>query len=236
MKPNEMMQSAVIVALALMTSTTAGAASVPFTETFEASVEGWEDSVNDPMSWVATGGADGGGYASATFNYFGYASAFGGGPVVFRASAADLPSGGAFIGDWLAAGVGMVTARVRHDAPEPLNFYARVATAANFPGAVLTSFALVPANVWTEIRFAVTLDSPACVGEGAPCSAANFQDVGNLQFGTDAPAGLLDDDFAYTLDLDLVSLVPVPEPGTALLVGLGLAGLAASGRRERARR
>lgn len=239
MKLKKRMQSAASVALvamaSTMTSTMASAVTVPFTETFATGVEGWEDSVGNPMTWISSGGADGGGFARATFNYDGYFSPFGGGPVVFRASAADNPSGGAFIGDWLAAGVGTVTAMVRHDAPEALNFFGRVATPANFPGAVLTSFVSVPTGVWTPIVFDVTIAAPGCVGEGGPCTAANFENVGNFQLGTDAPAGLIDDDVDYNLDLDLVSLVPVPEPGTALLMGLGLAGLSSAGRRERTR-
>ncbi|MBK7948308.1 MAG: PEP-CTERM sorting domain-containing protein [Deltaproteobacteria bacterium] len=68
-------------------------------------------------------------------------------------------------------------------------------------------------------------------GPPGACATA-LAAVGNLQIGTSAPVGLLDDDVAYAFDIDQVSLNPIPEPGTALLMGLGLAGLAAAGRRE----
>lgn len=209
----------------------AGATTVPFTEDFTSDVAGWEDPVNDPLTFVPSGGVGGGGHASTTFNFFGFSSPFGGGPVLFRASASDNPSGGAFIGDWLADGVASVTAWFRHDAPEPITPFMRVATSFNFPGAVIAQTQSVAAGVWTQITFDVDPSSPFCIGESVTCTEA-FQNVGNLQFGTDVPVALTEQDVAFTFDLDQVSLVPVPEPGTALLFGLGLAGLGWAGRRE----
>lgn len=220
-------------AASLLAPVAAGAATIGFSETFDTDVAGWEDAVNAPLGFVASGGADGGGYASTTFNYLGYASPFGGdgGPVTFRASYADDPSGGAFVGDYLAEGVGAIRVSFRHDAPEPLTLFMRVATRFNFPGAVIDQTVAVPGGVWTEVTFAIDPTSPLCTGETVPCAAA-LSAVENLQFGTNAPAGLVDDDFAYTLDLDRVTILPIPEPGTALLMGLGLAGLAGGRRRE----
>jgi hypothetical protein len=212
----------------------AQAVSVPFSETFDASVSGWENNVNDPLTFNATGGSDGGGYASGTFNFNGYVPGPGGsGPIVLRATAADNPSGGAFIGSWTAAGVASVSVMVRHDAPEPITYFLRLATAANSPAGAVQSSVAVAANVWTQITFPILPLATSCVDAGPPgaCNTA-LAAVGNFQLGTNAPAGLLDDAVAYHFDVDQVTLNPIPEPATAGLLGLGLAALAGSGRRR----
>ena len=227
---NKMMLSTGMAALMAMTSTIAGAATVPFTESFETGVVNWTDSSNLPLTFQASGGADGGGYASTTFDYSTFSSPFGGGPIVARANGANNPSGGAFTGDWIADGVLSLTASVRHDSAVPLGFSARLAPALNTPGTNLISFAPVPGGAWTELTFNVTVAPGLCVFERpGGCTLAGFQDVVNVQFATDAPAGA----GLVTLDFDLVSLNPVPEPGTALLMGLGLAGLSRAGRKEK---
>lgn len=217
------------VAFGVLVASPGHSATVPFTEAFDASVSGWENQVNSPLGFVATGGSDGGGHASGSFTIT--ASPFGGGPVILRASAADNPSGGAFIGNWLTDGVGTVTAMVRHDAPEELTFYMRIASSANFPGAVFAGTTSVAANVWTQISFPISAMSSSCTSEGGTCAAA-LSNVGNLQFGTSAPASLAGNGVSYRIDIDQVALVPIPEPGMALLFGLGLTGLVVAGRRE----
>jgi hypothetical protein len=219
-----------ITAISLLTASGSHAVTIGFVEDFTANVAGWEDNVNNPLTHAASGGVDGGGYASTTFNYLGYTSPFGGGPVTFRGSLADNASGGAFVGDYLSEGVGGIQITFRHNAPEDLTLFMRVSSAFNFPGAVIAQTISAPANTWTDILFTVDPLSPFCIGEGVSCAAA-LADVANIQFGTNAPAGLVDDDFAYTLDIDKVTILPIPEPGTALLLGLGLAGLHVAGRR-----
>ena len=221
--------------LGAFAASAAQAATVPFSETFDGGVSGWENSVNLPLAFTATGGSDGGGYATGSYNFNGFVPGFGGsGPIVLRATAADNPSGGAFLGNWLTDGVGSVSFMVRHDAPEALQFYLRIATAANSPAGAFSSAQLVEANVWTQVTFPISPLASHCTDAGPPgaCTTA-LSAVGNLQIGTSAPVGLRDDDVVYTFDIDQVTLNPIPEPGTALLFGLGLSGLAVAGRREK---
>ncbi len=210
----------------------AQAVTVPFEESFSTDVSGWENNTQNPLTFGAAGGSDGGGYASGTYNFNGFVPGPGGsGPIVLRASAADNASGGAFLGNWLTAGVGSVTAMVRHNAPEAIQYFLRLATVANSPAGAFQSTINVEANVWTQITFPMA----SCTDAGPPGACATaLAAIGNFQIGTNAPVGLRDDNVAYSFDIDQVTLNPIPEPGTACLLGLGLAGLAAAGRRKSA--
>lgn len=203
----------------LIWSGTAMAVTVPFSEDFTSDVSGWEDGDSNPLFWESADGPDGGSYASADFNYFGYSSAFGGGPVVFRANQSDAASVGAFVGDWLTSGVTLVSAWVRHDAPTDLNFFMRVASSFNFPGAVIVNTQVVAPDEWTQVFWAIDPGSPFCIGETVTCAAA-LSSVGNFQIGTDAPLSLIELDQDFAIDVDKVSVVP--EPGVATLLGAGL--------------
>jgi hypothetical protein len=230
MRSNLALAAALVAALGIAGN--ASALTIPFTEDFASDAVGWEDALNNPLTWNAAGGPDGSSYVSTNFNYFGFSSPFGGGPVTFRATASDNPSGGAFIGDWLAGGVAALSVFVLQETGFDLTFFLRVATNFNFPGAVINNETVVPSGEWTQLVFPIDPDSPLCLVEGTTCAGA-LSNVGNLQLGTSAPAALTGLDQAFFLAIDQVSLVPVPEPGTALLLGGSLLALGAAGRRQR---
>lgn len=229
---NGLRRGAMVLGSALLLAGVASAATVPFTEEFVADNAGWEDGESEAATFVASGGPDGSSYASVSFNYFGFESPFGGGPVVVRAASSDGASGGALFGDWIADDVDEVSMWVRHDTGVDLQFFIRVATAFNFPGAVIGGDHVVPSGVWTEIVFPVDPDDPACVGETITCAEA-LADVGNFQIGTDAPEVLTLTDMAFAIDVDGVHLAAVPEPGAVgmMLLGVGVLAAARIGRR-----
>jgi len=207
----------------------ASALSVPYTEEFAAGVAGWEGSSGDPLVFEGSGGPDSSSHASTSFNYFGYSSPFGAGPVLFRANDSDGASGDAFVGDWIAGGVQQLSVWVFHDTPESLSFYLRVAVPTNFPGAVIANPTLVAPNTWTELVFPIDPGSSLCTGETITCAQA-LASVGNLQFGTSAPAALAALDESHHLAIDRVAISNVPEPATGSLLALGVVGLAAASR------
>jgi hypothetical protein len=223
-------------AAALALALGAGAASaltVPFTEEFASGVSGWENASSNPLTAVGSGGPDGSSYASTSFNYFGFTSPFGGGPVIFRGQDEDNASGLAFVGDWVAGGVDQVSIWVRQNTTETLTYFLRVASTFNFPGAVINSTTLVAPNTWTLVTFDIDPSSPLCFPEGTTCAAA-LADVDHVQLGTNAPAALTALNEAFTLDIDKASISAVPEPGAMLLLASGLAGLAWQSRRRAA--
>jgi hypothetical protein len=220
--------------VALVASASSAAAlTVPFTEDFTSDVSGWINTANAPLTFQATGGPDGGSYASTTLNYFGFTSPFGGGPVVFRGHNANNASGDAFVGNWVTGGVQLVTAWVKQDTGVDLTFFLRVAGSFNFPGAVIGNTGTVPSGVWTLVSWLIDPNDPGCQGEGVTCAQA-LADVGNVQFGTSAPSSLTTQDVAFALAIDKVSIASVPEPGTALLAAFGLLGLGVFSRRRAA--
>jgi hypothetical protein len=217
----------IALSLASLAPVAARALDLPVLEDFAEGDRGWIDNANAAVDHETAGGPDGGAYVSASFNFDGFTSPFDGGPVLFRAHDNQNASQDAFVGDWLADGVGEVRAWVRQDTGEDLTYFVRFASAFNFPGAVVEDDVTVPSGVWTQIAIEIDPDDPVCQGEGVTCAQA-LADVGNLQIGTDAPLPLRTMDVAFTFDLDKVELreAEVPEPGQAILALVGALALA----------
>jgi hypothetical protein len=204
----------------------AGAATLPFMETFGANASGWLDNASGSLTYTASGGQDGAGFVSTQFNFLG-STAGGQGPVLFRANASA--SGGAFTGNWLTDGVATLTAWVRHDADVPVNFFARFATPAGFPGAIAAVFTpVIPGSSWTQISVQISASNPEFVSfEGFDFNTI-FSSIGRVQIGASIPSALAGVDRVVHFELDSVSIAgAVPEPSALAVLGLAVGGLAA---------
>jgi len=210
------------------TSISAAGPTVPFTEAFTQSSSNWYNGSGvAPVGWTAGGGPDGSPFASTAFSFAD--SAPNSTPILFRAQDEFGSSDGAFVGDWVTAGVIGLNASVRHDAGVPLNFFVRFAGPANFPGANHVFVIPVPSGTWTDLS--ATLPNPNLVFEGPFTYNQVFGNVGHVQIGVSTPAGLAGAVGTFTFDLDNVGIVP--EPASLALLGIGACVI---GRRVASRR
>ncbi|MEM7754034.1 MAG: hypothetical protein AAF297_00180 [Planctomycetota bacterium] len=230
-----MIQSAVVTAAAAGLVGTAIASVSPFTETFDTAAN-WAGSDFQPLTEVATGGLDGSSYVSTTGNFQNVdpTTDEGSFQVLFRGEPSFLPgivpdaSDGAFIGDYIDAGIETISLDVRHDGVAPVNFFVRIANVNRFPGAVAVFFVPVFAGSWATIEIDISADSPNFVSFEGQDYDAVFSNAGVVQVGIDARplAGIPSD---FTFDVDNVS-INVPTPGAFAAVALG--GFAAARRRR----
>jgi hypothetical protein len=199
----------------------AQAATVPFTEDFALTNEGWTDAAGTSLTYVGAGGPDASSFVTGTASFV--AANENDFVSVIRGQDNTDASGDAFVGDWIAAGVTEFTTWVRHNAPFPLPMFARFATPTNFPGAAGIQFAPVPSDTWTQLTIAINPASPQIVLEG-PGSSFNavFGNLGNIQIGVQVPAGLAGFTPPVTFDLDQPTITPEPASLGLLAVG-GLA-------------
>jgi hypothetical protein len=206
----------------------AAAATVPFTETFNANSANWFDSPGTtPLAWNVFGGPDGSPFASTNLNFVNFAA--NDTPVLFRAQDEFGSSGGAFVGNWVTDGVNGFSASVRHDAGVPLNFFVRFAGPANFPGANNIFFIPVPSGTWTELTAA--LPNPNLVYEGPFTYNQVFSNIGHVQIGISVPQGLAGVDAPFSFDIDNVHIVPEPTSLALLAIGACVIGRRVASRR-----
>jgi hypothetical protein len=211
---------------------TASALTPPIAEPFDTGVNYWRDAALADLTFQPTGGADGG-FAQAQFNLVnsqgGAVGSREASTMVIRGRSLAVPgvgeltaSDGLFFGDWLANDVGAFSVMVRHSAPEPLSFFARFAGPNNFPGVAANIAEPVEPNEWTELIVPMDLTSSQWALEGSSPAPA-LSNVGRIQLGFYAPTSLAGIDQNYSLDIDNVRLLAVPEPLS--LITLGFAGM-----------
>lgn len=216
--------SALIVALtAASVAPAAALAPLPFTEEFATNASGWVFGTSNAPTWFATGGVLGGSYISATATI----DTNGFGPIVFRGNNANDASGDAFVGDWLAGGVTLFTAYVRHNAPTNLNFYIRLDRGAG--NAASSNPLEVAPNTWSQLVIPIT-NSLGTNGVFQSYGAAGtnfnaiFTNIQNVQVALSSVQDPVTVGQTYTIDLDQPAIVP--EPSTWALLACAAAALA----------
>lgn len=206
-------------AMACALSAASGAV-VPFTETFTASAANWTGPAgpasHDPAGNIA---------ADTNVNAASFGVVIG-----LRGQAANNASNGAFIGNWISDGVTLLTFDVRHNAPLPMNFGARMVTPANFPGAIGLDFAPVAPGQWTTVSIPINPGYPGFVSfEGSDFNTV-FSNVASVQLLYSVPAALANTGTIVHFEADNVRIVPAPA-AAMLLASAGLVNI----RRRRAR-
>ena len=198
-----------------------------FTESFDNYNANWGNTASEPATWVANGGADGGGYITTNRSF---ADIEAGSTISFRAhDEFFLPdkagsSDGAFIGNWAADEVSMFNVSVRHNAPAPVAFSARFASPFNFPGAIAVVFgAPVMPNTWTDIQFGIDPNNPAIVSYEGQSFDAVFSNIGHIQILTGVPDGFENNPALFTFDVDSAGINVIPEPSSSLMLIAGSA-------------
>lgn len=199
-----------------------------FVEQFNVDAANWRNSNGSAtLAYLATGGPDGSGFARSTYNLSG-TTVGGFPPTVIRAHASYPSSGGAYVGNWIAAGATTFSFDLRHDLPEAVTMTGRFATPTNNPGASAISATVIQPNAWTTVTFNLAEGSPSIISLGGGTYAGIFGNLGNIQLGFNVPTSLAGQNIDAHFDIDNVRVTPAP--GALALLGLG--GLV-TGRRRR---
>lgn len=212
-----------------------------YTEDFTGSSANWANfNSSGSLSHFATGGPDGGGYASGPRSFAGLASGPTDTTVILRARPGGIwnSSSNAFSRNWQAEGIGQVSASVRHNMGVDLTYFLRVAAGVGSPGHVYTSGITVPSGQWTSLTFDVSRNSTQLVSpENGTWETVFGGDVArHVQFGVFVPGGFSADSTAYSFDVDKVTIT-APEPASATISILGLiVAVCVAGNRHRKNR
>lgn len=212
--------SLVLATAALACTESANAAITDFYETFASGAQNWRNSNGaSVLGWTASGGPDGGAYVTSLFNLSG-TSAGGFPPTVIRAQSNFGSSGGAYVGNWIAAGVTGVSFQFRHDLSESITLTGRFATPVNNPGASVVSSVVVAPDTWTLVSFDLREGSSDFVSLGGGTYAGIFSNIGNMQLGFTVPAVLAGQNIDASFDLTNFAILPSPAAGAVLALGL----------------
>ena len=94
------------------------------------------------------------------------------------------------------------------NAPVPVTFFARFATASNFPGVAADNGTVAQPNTWTLLSFDINpSEINATLFPEGPLSFYDtvFTDLGHVQIGFDVPVGYGMTNNTFTFGLDKVS-------------------------------
>ncbi|MGQ0627035.1 MAG: hypothetical protein ACT4PL_02915 [Phycisphaerales bacterium] len=199
------------------------AQTVPFTEDFGTTAN-WSIAAA-PLtapSFSAAGGPDGSSYITRAYSFA--PNLEGDQQIFFRCQTGFGSSGGALFGNYLSSGVTALSFFFRHNAPEPLDVFARFSPAAPGAGVVFVSEDL-PANQWVQVIVPISFATPF-IYEGAPTLFNSvFGGVGRFQIGAVVTSTLAGSTPSDTLDVDKVSIIPAPSAAMGLAGLLGAAAL-----------
>jgi hypothetical protein len=179
---------------------------VPFTEEFPLSAANWRNNAQQPMTWVASGGPDGSSHITTSYSFAN--QSVGATPVIIRCQDNFNSSGNAFVGDWIASGVGEYRVWVRHSAPIAVPFIIRFATTFGFPGAIAESASTVEPNVWTLLSVEISPDNPRFLSFSGSDFESVFTDVGRVQIGVTVPVELASLQGSFSFDADGATILP----------------------------
>ena len=199
----------------------ASATTVPYLESFDSNASNWRNSGGAAdATYVPMGGAEGGGYITQPVSPVGLNP--GDTPVLIRGQSSFNSSANNFFGNWISDGVTEFHAFVRHNAPVPVNFFARFAHNPA-PGAVGLDFVPVQPNTWTEINILISPASPQFLSFEGADFAHVFDDIQRVQLGISVPQGLAPT-AQYSFDFDRIRIVPEPASLALILLGGAMLG------------